>query len=541
MKNETNSATWRKYGLIALALLLVSAAGWWFVRGNRNQTQAGRPVPTPDFAAFPVALPAARTNEAMALHPDDVVLTLPLDKLANAQLKIEAATVAQTANPTGGLRTTGTVQANAYKETPVQPLAGGIVREVRVVLGDRVQAGQTLATLFSTELSEAQTAYLSMQAEIEKHHKRYHRATELVEMGAISREEFEEATATLKTEQAKVAAARQRLLWLGMTTKQLDELRTPNQMSALVMVAAPTAGTIINRNVNVGEIISSGKELFRLADLSVVWVIGQLYEQDFAAARMGASVVITTPAYPQRTFTGRVAYVDPRIEPQSRTVQVRIEVRNPNGMLKLGMFVDVNFGGAALATTGMQSVASVPRTAVQFIGAQQVVFVETAQPGVFAQRIVQVGPESNGFAPIYAGLNVGERVVTEGSFLLRSESLKLNPAQLTAPAQTAASDSPAPQASAPTEKPREQSARIVLNEQGYQPASVKLRAGIPARLTFVRQIEATCGTEIVLADYGIKKGLPLNQPVTVDFTPAQTGEFSFACGMNMLKGKLVVR
>lgn len=541
MNIETNPATWRKYGLIVLVLLLVSAAGWWFARGNRSQSQAGRPVPTPDFAAFPDTQPAAKSN-AMAAHPDDVLLTLAPDKLANAQLKIEAATAApmSSTNATSGLRTTGTVQANAYKETPVLPLAGGIVREVRVVLGDRVQAGQPLATLFSTELSEAQTAYLSMQAEIEKHHKRYHRATELVEMGAISREEFEEAVATLKTEEAKLAAVRQRLLWLGMTAKQLDELRAPSQMSALVTVTAPAAGAIISRSVNVGEVISPGKELFRLADLSVVWIIGQLYEQDFAAARVGTAAVITTPAYPQRTFTGRVAYVDPRIEPQSRTAQVRIEVRNPSEMLKLGMFVDVNFGGAAI-TNNAPAMVSVPRAAMQFIGAQQVVFVETAQPGVFAQRVVQAGTEANGFVPLHAGLSVGERVVTEGSFLLRAESLKLNPAQLTAITKTAASDNPPSPASAPTEKPREQIARIVLNEKGYQPASIQLRAGIPARLTFVRQVEATCGTEIVLADYGIKKDLPLNQPVVVEFTSAKTGEFSFVCGMNMLKGKLVVR
>jgi len=540
MNNERNLTTLRKYSLIALALLLVSAAGWWLARGNRSQSQAGRPVPTPDFAAFPDVQPMANTN-AMAAHPDDVLLTLPPDKLANAHLKIEAATMAAatSSNATSGLRTTGTVQANAYKETPVLPLAGGIVREVRVVLGDRVQVGQPLATLFSTELSEAQTAYLSMQAEIEKHHKRYHRATELVEMGAISREEFEESAATLKTEEAKLAAARQRLLWLGMTAKQLDELRTPNQMSAMVAVAAPAAGTIISRSVNVGEVIATGKELFRLADLSVVWVIGQLYEQDFAAARMGASVVVTTPAYPQRTFTGRVAYIDPRIEPQSRTAQVRIEVRNPNELLKLGMFVDVNFGGATINNT--PAMASVPRAAVQLIGAKQVVFVETAQSGVFAQRVVQVGAEATGFVPIQAGLNAGERVVTEGSFLLRAESLKLNPAQLATPQNTAALNNPPSPASAPTEKSSEQTARIVLNEQGYQPASIKLRAGIPARLTFVRQVEATCGTEIILADYGIKKDLPLREPVTVEFTPAKTGEFSFACGMNMLKGVLIVK
>ena len=136
MNNEINLATWRKYGLIVLSLLFVSAAGWWLARGHRSQSQAGRPVPTPDFAAFPDAQPSANTN-VTAPRPDDVLLTLALDKLANAHLKIEAATATQpvqSVNATGGLRTTGTVQANAYKETPVLPLASGIVREVRVVL-----------------------------------------------------------------------------------------------------------------------------------------------------------------------------------------------------------------------------------------------------------------------------------------------------------------------------------------------------------------------------------------------------------------------
>jgi RND family efflux transporter MFP subunit len=526
----------RKYGLIFLALLLVSAAGWWLARGKRGGGQAGRPVPTPDFAAFPNAALEAAANIS-APRPGDFVLTLPPDKLANAQLKIEAASAAppsgQMAN---ALRTTGTVQANAYKETPVLPLTGGIVREVRAVLGDRVQAGQTLAILFSTELSEAQTAYLTLQAEIEKHHKHYHRATELVELGAISREEFEESAAAYKAEQARLAAARQRLLWLGMKENQVDDLRAPNQMSAQVIIIAPAAGTIINRSVNAGEVVMTGKEFFRLADLSTVWIIGQLYEQDFAAVRVGTPAVITSPAYPQRTFTGRVAYVDPRIEPQTRTAQVRIEVGNPNEMLKLGMFVDVNFGGA---TTSAPAVASVPRAAVQMIGAQQVVFIETGQAGVFAQRTVQTGAETNGLVPVYAGLNAGERVVTEGSFLLRAESLKLTPAQLNATAATP--DSTPERSRSAAQNPGEQTARVALTDKGYQPDSIRLRAGIPARLTFVREVEATCGTEIVLADYGIKKDLPLRQPVTVEFTPAKTGAFSFACGMNMLRGKLIVQ
>jgi plastocyanin domain-containing protein len=88
---------------------------------------------------------------------------------------------------------------------------------------------------------------------------------------------------------------------------------------------------------------------------------------------------------------------------------------------------------------------------------------------------------------------------------------------------------------------RIQSVTIILNDKGYQPASFKLRRGVPARITFVRQVEITCATEVVLPDYGIKRELPMGEPVVVEFTPSKKGEFSFACGMNMVSGKIIVR
>lgn len=393
-------------------------------------------------------------------------------------------------------------------------------------------------------MADAQTAYLSLLAEIEKHHHRYKRAEQLVEIGAISREEFEEVSAAYKIEQAKLNAARQKLALLGMSAKQVDQLRNAQQleqMGALISVESPVSGTILNRTVNSGEVVTMGKELFRVADLSTVWVIGQIYEKDFADVRVGALAVITASAFLGRTFSGRVSYIDPRVEAQTRTAQIRIEVRNPGEMLKLGMFVDVNFGGV---TEPEQAVVSVPSSAVQIIGAKQVVFVVTDKPGVFAQREVKTGTESNGLTPIYAGLEAGEHVVTEGSFLLRAESLKLNPGQLAAP-----TTQPTPKqtsAEPPDTKPfrssqaQTQSVTVTLDEKGYQPDSFKLRQGIPARVTFVRKVESGCGTEVVLADYNIKRELPFNQPVTVEFTPSKAGEFKFACGMNMLRGKIIV-
>jgi RND family efflux transporter MFP subunit len=558
MKGEENQApkdrnaisSSRKRMMIIAALLIVVVAGataFWLSRGTRRGSLAGRPVPTPDFDVTPSSMGDA------APRPGDLLIKIQPEKLENARLKIEAATSQPVASAVaGGLRTTGTVEPNAYKVTPVTPIAGGVVREVHPALGDKVERGQKLATIFSTELADAQTAYLGMLAEIERHHQKYKRAEKLVEIGAASREEFEEVAAEYKIEQARLNAARQRLLLLGMSARQVDDLRDSNQMGALISVEAPASGTILSRSVNAGEVVTMGKELFRVADLSTVWVIGQIYEKDFASVRIGAPAVITAPAYPGKTFAERVSYIDPRIEPQTRTAQIRIEVKNPNDILKLGMFVDVSFGEAS--ATGRQAMVSVPRGAVQMIGAKQVVFVATSKAGIFAQREVSVGPESDGMAPILAGLNAGERVVTEGSFLLRAESLKLDPSQLTgaqppspAPAQAAAGQAqieqadPKPSQASQTSQGWAQSVTVTLSETGYQPESFKLRKGIPARVTFLRKVEATCGAEIVLAEYNIKRELPLNQPVVVEFTPAKTGEFKFACGMDMLRGKIIVQ
>ncbi len=427
--NQNATSPLRKRALLIGAWLIIAVAvalGFWFLRGSRGGSLAGRPVPTPDFD---VASPSAG---GVAPRPGDLLITIQPDKRENAHFKIEAAVTQPVASgAASGLRTTGTVEPNAYKTVPVLPIAGGVVRQVNFELGDKVERGQKLATIFSTELADAQTAYLSMLAEIEKHHQRYKRAEQLVEIGAVSREEFEGVSADYKIEQAKLNAARQKLLLLGMSAKQVDELRNSNQMGALISVDSPASGTVLTRTVNPGEVVTMGKELFRIADLSTVWVIGQIYEKDFADVRVGATAMVTAPAFPGKTFSGRVSYIDPRVEPQMRTAQIRIEVGNPGEMLKLGMFVDVNFGGVAARE---QAVVSVPRSAVQMIGAKQVVFVVTDKAGVFAQREVSAGSESNGVVPIYAGLNAGERVVTEGSFLLRAESLKLNPGQLTASA-----------------------------------------------------------------------------------------------------------
>jgi membrane fusion protein, heavy metal efflux system len=539
-----------KRWVVIAAVLLIAAAVvgvWLLTRGSGHSSIAGRPVPAPEGASVPA--PSSAPPSGTAPRPGEIVITLSPDKLENAQIKTEAVNekTGMPAAGAAGIRTTGTVQSNAYKEVPVFPIVGGVVRQINVELGNRVSRGQPLATIFSSELADAEAAYLKMAAEVEEHHQHHRRTTELVEIGAVSREELEQATSMYKTAEANLASSRERLILLGMSEKQVEELRGAQKFpKPLIPVESPASGTLIARSVNTGEVVMQGKEMFRVADLSTVWVIAQIYEKDFQGVNVGAPAVVTTSAYPDKVLHGRVSYIDPRVDPQTRTAQVRIELANPRESLKLGMFVDVNFGGATQAAAGGQAATAVPRSAVQIIGAKQVVFVATDRAGEFVQREVSIGPETNGMLPVYSGVSAGERVVTEGSFLLRAESLKLNPAQSMSPA-------PLPDSSAGLSEPPQredrakeagagfQVATVTVTEKGFQPDTIKLKRGVPARVTFVREIEETCATAVVIPEYNIKRDLPLKEPVVVDFTPSKKGVFDFTCGMKMLSGKIVVR
>jgi len=159
-----------------------------------------------------------------------------------------------------------------------------------------------------------------------------------------------------------------------------------------------------------------------VTDLSEVWVVGDLYEQDFKTVTVGSGATITTPAYPGLMLRGRVSYIDPRVDPQVRTAKARIEVPNSDGRLRLGMYVTVSF------TTPGGSAVVVPRSAVQSMGVRQVVFVPVeGEEGKFIQRQVRLGSPIGDNYTVLSGLKPGESVVTEGSFFLRAEILRNSP------------------------------------------------------------------------------------------------------------------
>jgi membrane fusion protein, heavy metal efflux system len=406
----------RRTGLViavaAIAIVVVAIAAWllW-------PKPVGKPVPAPRSVSFNDSpQPATAGGEKLTLTPE---------QLRTAQLKIETVGE-QPSSEAAGQMATGVVQANTYKETPVVSLVGGIVRGVTAELGQNVRKGQRVAVVFSNELSEVQSRYLAGIAALDEHHKHHMRTIKLVEIGAASRQDLETATSEYREAEASLANLRQKLLLLGMTTQRIESLNSTSQISSEVSVPSPSSGTVTSRSVNPGEVIEANKELMRITDLSTVWVVGQVYEKDLATVRVGSGANVSSDAYPGRVFRGRVSYVDPKIDSATRTAQVRIELNNPGQIFKIGMYVNIGFAalGAAEKTMPM-----VPKDAVQAIGNQQYVFAATDKPNEFLLRQVKLAPESNGFYPVIEGLSVGDRIVTDGSFMLRAEWLKTHPSQ----------------------------------------------------------------------------------------------------------------
>src|SRR5882724_11813931 len=394
-------------GLVALGLIALGAAGAT-VALRRTE---GMRAPAASIATTPPPAPSEPAGDA------EVVLSP--EALARAGIKTAAVTsiAAGTA-----VTAPGSVMANAYREVKVTPIAAGIVTKVHVELGAVVRRGAPLVTIFSAELAESQTKYMSMSAMLEADHKKLGRTQKLVDIGAASRQDLEEITAVHEAHATEIEAARQRLQLLGLSAEQVRTLTSPSQVISTIVVPAPIAGALTSRSANLGQVVSMGQELLSVTDLSEVWVVGDLYEQDFRTVRVGSEAAITTSAYPGLTLHGRVSYIDPRVDPQARTAKARIEVSNADGRLRLGMYVSVSF-----TTPGVSTVV-VPRSAVQVIGDRQVVFVPAGnEDGKFIQRQVRLGSPIGDNYSVLSGLKPGESVVTEGSFFLRAEVLRNAP------------------------------------------------------------------------------------------------------------------
>jgi Cu(I)/Ag(I) efflux system membrane fusion protein len=219
----------------------------------------------------------------------------------------------------------------------------------------------------------------------------------------------------VESAESLAAASRQRLALWGLDGDQIDRIAIDRRPEVDLVVRSPVSGTVLEKKVVQGQYVTAGQDLFLLADLSRLWLSAKVYEQELGGIRIGQLAVARFPAFPGRDFQGRVRFIDPVLDPGTRTAGVRVELPNPGGQLKPGMFANAEL------RIDLGSGLAIPKSAVLDTGARQVVYVQAA-PGRFASRDVRLGFPAGELVQVVQGLAAGERVVTAASFLIDSQS-----------------------------------------------------------------------------------------------------------------------
>jgi len=389
-------------GAVSLVLFGVGGAYLW--------------MPRPEVSA-PVAAGGAggAAAETSAGPLPDIAITLSDDALKKAGVMVSPVTVSET---TSTLRLAGVVEPDAYRQVMIAPLVSGRVTRVAVTLGDRVARNTRLVEIYSPDLAEAQSRYLSMRAEFQAVEQEITRTDRLTQIGAASRQELERIHAEHVRHRTELESARTRLQLLGMTPVQVDALASTGQIAATTTVVSPIAGIVTARTANPGTSVDPATPLITVVDLSTVWVVGDLYERDFSRVSVGTPATVTTTAFPDQKIMGKVAYIDPQVRPETRTARMRVEIPNPGQQLRLGMYAEVNVQAPGARTASLL----VPRSAVQNVADRTVLYVaDPLQPGRFIEREVQLGQASGDQMVVLSGRQRDDRVVTAGSFSLRAE------------------------------------------------------------------------------------------------------------------------
>jgi cobalt-zinc-cadmium efflux system membrane fusion protein len=298
------------------------------------------------------------------------------------------------------LTVTGVVNPDVSRAVPVVSLSSGRVIEVRARLGDQVQKGQVLLRIQSADVAAAFSEYRKAVADRALAESQLERAQSLYDRGAIAKKDHEVAENTSAKARVDVENATERLRVLGM-----DANREP---TPIVDVVAPASGVITEQNVTNAAGVKSldnSPNLFTISDLSRVWIVCDVYENDLRTVRVGDSADIHLAAYPDRVLKGRINNIGAILDPAIRTAKVRIEVANP-GLFRIGMFVTATFHGQSTETR-----AVVPATAVLHLHDRDWVYVPV-ENGQFERREVVGGPMlAANMQELRAGLRPGERVV----------------------------------------------------------------------------------------------------------------------------------
>jgi membrane fusion protein, heavy metal efflux system len=337
----------------------------------------------------------------------------------------------------GVIAATGKILVPENRMAVIGPVNQGRIVRLYAGQGTRVRKGQKLADLESADIDQAEADYLkaladyqnavrSSAAEVKLAQESYDRNKLLYEQKITAGKNLQSAEHDLEVAKAAaensvngtkaaLTAARRKLLILGLNDATIDALSKKTDLAATFSLNSPIDGIVIERNATIGASVGTDANVFKIIDLSQVWIDANVFEKDLQRVRPGQEVKLTVPAFPQTTFSGRVIFVDSVVNPETRTVNVRTEVANPDGRLKPDMFANVQ-----IVTDVNRAAISIPQSAVLNDEGKSIVFV--ADGNGYKKRQVQPGIQNNDRVEIVDGLNAGDKVVVKGNYLLLEQS-----------------------------------------------------------------------------------------------------------------------
>ena len=369
--------------------------------------------------------PSAKTNQGTS------------NSAQTAQTQQLDTETAQPGTVASAILATGTILVPENRIAIIGPVHEGRLMHLYAGQGTRVKKGEKLADLESADIDEAKSEYLKAVADFENARRTtaaeiklaqasFDRTKLLYEKSIAAQKTLQAAEhdlevakaageSSIASTKAALAAARRKLLVLGMTRSDIDGLKGDQDLGALFSLTSPIDGIVVERNATIGATVGPDSSLFKIIDNSSVWVDANVFEKDLDRVKLGQGSRVSVPAVPGTVFPGKVIFVSSVVDPETRTVKVRTEVANRDGRLKPDMFANVQ-----IITEADRSAISVPQTAVLNDNGQSVVFVWTA--GGYEKRVVTTGIQSDDRIEIRDGVKAGEKVVVKGNYLLLEQS-----------------------------------------------------------------------------------------------------------------------
>ncbi len=312
------------------------------------------------------------------------------------------------------LEVSGRIEANDRLVTRIGASVTGRVTEVLSEVGDRVQRGQALARVASSELTIAQMGYLKANTAAIQADRALDRARQLIQADVIGSAELQRRDSDLTLARAELRAAGDQLRLMGLTSEAIDRLRDQGTLSPEAAISATLAGVVIERKVSKGQVAQPGDHLFTIADLNTVWVVGALPEQTARSVKAGQTMIIEVPALGNRSLSGKIVYVGDTVSPETRSVAIRTQVDNPQRDLKPQMLASMKVRGETQQALALPSQALVRENDRDFV------FVRIDDKR-YRLTPVELGPAQDNMRPVLKGLSAGAQVVTEGAFHMNNE------------------------------------------------------------------------------------------------------------------------